>query len=172
MLESVFKNHPATIISGYKQECLNKFLKYLNLNVKLKNQEFDVFVILQVCTYHLNLGRQFQTYPLSITFVSRGGKFCCTLKLNLLKSEEMWVPGSGSKLNLVYRYPFLIYCRKNQIKTHDQISYIVTGVLMQEVTWRWGKSCSRNICLPWPSCPTTGDMWGWSACQMCSRKKI
>ena len=59
MLESVFKNHAATIISGYKQECLNKLFKYLNLNVMLKNQEFDVFVILKVCAYHLNLGRQF-----------------------------------------------------------------------------------------------------------------
>ena len=48
MLERVLSNEVATIISGYKEQCLANIVKCLNLNMELSNSEFDVFVILKV----------------------------------------------------------------------------------------------------------------------------
>ena len=49
MLERILSNEVATIISGYKEQCLVDIVKCLNLDMELSNSEFDVFVILKVC---------------------------------------------------------------------------------------------------------------------------
>ena len=49
MLERILSNEVATIISGYKEQCLVDIVKCLNLDMKLSNSEFDVLVILKVC---------------------------------------------------------------------------------------------------------------------------
>ena len=51
MLERILSkvsNEVATIISGYKEQCLVDIVKCLNPNMELSNSEFDVFVILKV----------------------------------------------------------------------------------------------------------------------------
>ena len=48
MLESILSNEVATIISGYKEQCLVNIVKCLNPDMELSNSEFDVFVILKV----------------------------------------------------------------------------------------------------------------------------
>ena len=48
MLERILSNEVATIISGYKEECLVNIVKCLNLDMELSNSEFDVLVILKV----------------------------------------------------------------------------------------------------------------------------
>ena len=48
MLERILSKEVATIISGYKEQCLVNIVKCLNLNMELSNSEFDVFVILKV----------------------------------------------------------------------------------------------------------------------------
>ena len=48
MLEKSLSNEVATIISGYKEQCLVNIVKCLNLDMELSNSEFDVFVILKV----------------------------------------------------------------------------------------------------------------------------
>ena len=48
MLERFLSKEVATIISGYKEQCLVDIVKCLNPNMELSNSEFDVFVILKV----------------------------------------------------------------------------------------------------------------------------
>ena len=48
MLERILSKEVATIISGYKEQCLVNIVKCLNLDMELYNSEFDVFVILKV----------------------------------------------------------------------------------------------------------------------------
>ena len=48
MMERILSKEVATIISGYKEQCLANIVKCLNLNMELSNSEFDVFVILKV----------------------------------------------------------------------------------------------------------------------------
>ena len=48
MLERILSNEVATIISGYKEQCLVDIVKCLNPDMELSNSEFDVFVILKV----------------------------------------------------------------------------------------------------------------------------
>ena len=47
-LERSLSKEVATIISGYKEQCLVDIVKCLNPNMELSNSEFDVFVILKV----------------------------------------------------------------------------------------------------------------------------
>ena len=49
MLERILSNEVATIISGYKEQCLVNIVKCLNPDMELSNSEFDVLVILKVC---------------------------------------------------------------------------------------------------------------------------
>ena len=48
MLERILSKEVATIISGYKEQCLVNIVKCLNSDMELSNSEFDVFVILKV----------------------------------------------------------------------------------------------------------------------------
>ena len=48
MLESILSNEVATIISGYKEQCLADIVKCLNSDMKISDSEFDVLVILKV----------------------------------------------------------------------------------------------------------------------------
>ena len=48
MLERILSKEVATIISGYKEQCLVDIVKCLNQDMELSNSEFDVFVILKV----------------------------------------------------------------------------------------------------------------------------
>ena len=48
MLERILSNEVATIISGYKEQCLVNIVKCLKLDMELSNSEFDVLVILKV----------------------------------------------------------------------------------------------------------------------------
>ena len=48
MLERILSNEVATIISGYKEQCLADIVKCLKLDMELSNSEFDVLVILKV----------------------------------------------------------------------------------------------------------------------------
>ena len=47
MLETILSNEVATIISGYKEQCLADIVKCLNM--KISDSEFDALVILKVC---------------------------------------------------------------------------------------------------------------------------
>ena len=48
MLESILSNEVATIISGYKEQCLADIVKCINSGMKISDSEFDVLVILKV----------------------------------------------------------------------------------------------------------------------------
>ena len=48
MLERILSNEVATIISGYKEQCLADIVKCLNSDMKISDSEFDVLVILKV----------------------------------------------------------------------------------------------------------------------------
>ena len=49
MLESILSNEVATIISGYKEQCLADIVKCINSGMKISDSEFDDLVILKVC---------------------------------------------------------------------------------------------------------------------------
>ena len=48
MLESILSNEVATIISGYKEQCLADIVECINSGMKISDSEFDVLVILKV----------------------------------------------------------------------------------------------------------------------------
>ena len=48
MLERILSNEVATIISGYKEQCLADIVECINSGMKISDSEFDVLVILKV----------------------------------------------------------------------------------------------------------------------------
>ena len=47
-LERILSKEVATIISGYKEQCLADIVNCLNSDIKISDSEFDVLVILKV----------------------------------------------------------------------------------------------------------------------------
>ena len=48
MLERILSNEVATVLSGFKEQCLVNIVKCLKLDMELSNSEFDALVILKV----------------------------------------------------------------------------------------------------------------------------